>query len=269
MRYLQNATVIAFVVMLLIFSTVMMYDRFMVDTTAPVIRCDQLEIAISVKDPQEVLLAGITATDDRDGDLTESIQVKNVSQLITADKAQVTYIVFDSANNMATFQRTVRYVDYEKPRFSLQKPLNYTVDEDFTVLDRLTAQDVLDGDISGSICVISQNILKEPGEYHITVQASNSLGDTATIPLKLVVRENGVKEMLQLKQYLLYLNTGDSFNPEAHIRLVQSPDGTVLDSSRVNIDAPVDMGTPGTYHVRYSVTAQNQTYVTYLTVVVD
>jgi hypothetical protein len=163
----------------------------------------------------------------------------------------------------------VRYVDYEKPRFTLRQPMNYTVDEDFTVLDRLTAYDVLDGDISGSICVISQNILKEAGEYHVTVQASNSLGDTATIPLKLVVRENGVRELLQLRNYLLYLNRGESFDPVEQIRLAQAPDGTALDADRVNIDAAVDVHTPGVYHVRYSVTAQNQTYVTYLTVVVD
>lgn len=268
MRYLQNATIIAFIVMILLYGGVMAYDRFVVDTAPPVIQCDSSEILVSVKDPREALLAGVTATDDRDGDLTQQVQIKNVSQLITDDTAQVTYIVFDSANNMATLTRTVRYADYEKPSFSLHAPLNYTVDEDFQVLDRLTAKDVLDGDISDSICVISQNILKEVGTYHVTVQATNSLGDTTTVPLKLVVRENGVKEMVQLRSYLTYLEKGTAFDPLDYIKSVQAPDGTNLSTSYVNIDATVDVHTEGTYHVRYSLTAQNQTYVVYLTVVV-
>ena len=268
MRYLQNATIIAFVLMLLLYGGVMLYDSFMVDTTAPVIRCANPEIIVSVNDPQETMLLGVTAMDDRDGDLTDQVQIKNVSQLITDDTAQVTYIVFDSANNMTTLTRTVRYADYEKPRFVLHKPLNYTVDEDFQVLDRLTAQDVLDGDISDSICVISQNILKEAGTYHVTVQATNSLGDTTTVPLKLVVRENGVKELLQLKSYLTYLDKGAAFDPLKYIASVQAPDGTTLSVSKVNIDNAVDVNTEGAYHVRYSITVQNQTYVVFLTVVV-
>lgn len=268
MRYLQNATIIAFVLMIILYGGVMLYDRFVVDTTAPTIRCDTLEIAVSVADSEDALLAGVTAQDDRDGDLTEQVQIKNVSQLITDNTAQVTYIVFDSANNMATMTRTVCYTDYEKPRLSMDKPLNYTVDEDFQVLDRLTATDVLDGDISDSICVISQNILKEAGTYHITVQATNSLGDTTTVPLKLVVRENGVQEMLRLDTYLLYLEKGASFDPQQHITLAKTPDGRALPVSEVNIDAAIDVNTVGTYHVRYSLTSQNQTYVVYLTVVV-
>lgn len=268
MKKLQNATIVVFVLMILVYCGVMLYDLFFVDRTAPEIWCSTPDVVVSVKDPQSALLEGVTAEDDRDGDLTDQVLIKSVSQLITDNTAQVTYIVFDSADNMATLTRIVRYKDYEKPRFSLQQALNYTLDEEFRILDRLTAEDALDGDISGSICVISQNILKEPGTYHVTVQATNSLGDTTTVPLKLVVRETGTRELIRLSENLLYLKKGTMFRPESYIAHVCAPNGAALTAGEVNIDNPVDPYTQGTYHVRYSITVQQQTYVVFLTVVI-
>lgn len=268
MKTLQTVTIVLFCLTLLLFCGVMLYDRLFVDTTPPEIWCSTPEIVVSVSDPQSALLAGVVAEDDRDGDLTDRIMIKNVSQLITDNTARVTYIVFDSADNMATLSRTVQYRDYEKPRFSLEQPLNFTPEESMRVLDRLHAQDVLDGDISDSICVVSQNILSEPGVYRITVQATNSLGDTATVPLKLVVRESGVRELICLRTYLLYLPQGTAFDPQQYLLSACAPDGSALPDDTVQIENPVDPLTPGAYHVRYEVTSHGQSYAVYLTVVV-
>ena len=268
MKKLQSATIVVFILMIVLYCGVMLHDLFFVDRTAPVIWCSTPDIVVSVKDPQSALLEGVVAEDDRDGDITKQVMIKGVSQLITDNTAQVTYIVFDSADNMATLTRIVRYADYEKPRFSLQQALNYTLEDEFRILDKLTAEDVLDGDISGSICVISQNIMKEPGTYHVTVQATNSLGDTTTIPLKLVVREAGTSELIKLSANLLYLEKGTPFRPESYIASVSAPNGTAVSTEEVNIDNPVDPFNEGTYHVRYSITVKQQTYVVYLTVVV-
>ena len=59
---------------------------------------------------------------------------------------------------MATCSRTVRYTDYEKPHFSLSQGLVYPVGGSVTLLDRLTATDVIDGDISDNIRVTTQNV---------------------------------------------------------------------------------------------------------------
>ena len=192
-----------------------------------------------------------------------------VSRLITADSAQVTYIVFDKANNMTTLTRTVRYSDYEKPKFSMNGPLNYTQEDTITLLDRLTAQDLLHGDLSQNICVISQNVSQEPGTYSVTVQVTNPLGDTSTLPLKLVIGRAGTKQLITLTDYLVYLEKGAFFDPNAYIGSVRDPDGEALAHSAVTVEGYVDTDRAGVYHVRYSCAAQDQIYHVYLTVVVE
>lgn len=267
MKILQRVTVIAFVVMVLIYCGVMLYTNLMVDNTPPTISCDSKEIVVSVKDSREKLLEGVTAWDDRDGDLTEQVEIKNVSQLITDDTAQVSYIVFDSANNMTVFKRTVRYSDYEKPRFALSRPLVYAEGEKMALLDRLSASDSLDGDISGSICVITENVSSTPGIYSVTVQATNSLGDTAVQQLKLVVCDADNDVRIELKDYIVYLQKGESFQARDHILGVQGAAGATAEN--VVVTGSVNTEKAGTYHIAYSLQSGEQTATVYLTVVVS
>lgn len=266
MKYLQRGTIVAFVVMVLIYCGVTLYTDKMVDNTPPTITCESSEIVVSVKDDPSVLLQGVTAWDDRDGDLTAQVEIKSVSQLITDDTAQVSYIVFDSSNNMAVAKRTVRYSDYEKPRFALSEPLVYTQGDSMLLLKRLSARDSLDGDISGSICVITENVDDVPGVYSVTVQATNSLGDSAVQQLKLVVYETGNPVRIQLKDYLVYLEAGDSFDARAYLRGVQGAPGVSVD--QVEISGSVDTSRAGTYHVGYTASHGIYTATVYLTVVV-
>ena len=178
MKILEKVTIVLFVLVLAAFCGFQAYDRILTDHTPPVITCDSDTIDISVSDPESALFQGITAKDNRDGDLTGSVMIKGMTGLITNDTAKVTYIVFDSANNMATCQRTVHYTDYEKPRFALSAPLIYKVEEPIIVLDKLTARDSSGQDISENIRVVAQNINDYyEGTYNLTVQVSNSLGD--------------------------------------------------------------------------------------------
>ena len=233
------------------------------------ITCSSDSIDVSVTAGEEALLQGVMASDDRDGDLTDQILIKGVSPSLTDSSAQVTYIVFDSANNMATVTRTVRYTDYEAPRFALSQPLVYPAGQTVTLLDRLTASDVLDGDISKTIRITSQNIVNsQPGVYNVTAQVDSRLGEPVVLPLKVVIT-TGETQLIWLKDYLIYLPQGASFDAAGYIDSVVAPDGSTLAASQVSVDAPVDTSVPGTYHVGYSVTAQGQSYTVYLAVVVE
>ena len=115
-RKMQRVILALFILTLLAFCGLRIYRRLTVDVTPPVITCSTDSIDVSVTAGDEALLQGVMASDDRDGDLTDQILIKGVSPSLTDSSAQVTYIVFDSANNMATVTRTVRYTDYEAPR---------------------------------------------------------------------------------------------------------------------------------------------------------
>lgn len=267
-RIMQRLLVGLFVLVLLAFVGLKVYRAIAVDVTPPVFSCDSDTIAISVTADESALLQGVTARDNRDGDLTDQIMIKGVSFLQEDGSAEVTYIVFDSSNNTATMRRTVRYTDYELPRFALAQPLVYTVGQTVTLLDRLTVEDVLDGDVSGNIRITSQNIINsQPGVYNVTAQVDSRLGETVVLPLKVVVSA-GEQRMIQLSEYLIYLDRGSSFDPADYILSITAPDGSAVSHDRVEIESLPDMNTAGVYNVGYSITVQGQSYIVYLTVVV-
>ena len=259
MRILQRITIGAFLIVLLAFVGTKIYTTLAVDRVPPTITSESDIIEVQVGASERALLKGISAADDKDGDVTDQIMIKGVSQLIGADTAKVTYIAFDSSNNMATYQRTVRYTDYERPRFSLSKPLTFPMGTSIQLLDMLTASDVLDGDISDSIRVTTQNVDSgTAGTYSVTVQATNSLGDVESLPLKVVIRNGAASFVpLVLSEYIVYLDMGDSYRPNSYIT-------TPSAVGEVEIDSHVDTQTPGIYDVSYTY----QNFTVYQTVIV-
>ena len=78
-----------------------------------------------------------------------------------------------------------------------------------TLLDRLTAYDQVDGDLTGSIRMTIQNLnIAAAGVYSITLQVTNSLGDTAVLPLSVIVQETSKLPSITLQEYLVYLDQG-------------------------------------------------------------
>ena len=119
----------------------------------PKITCPDEVLELSASDNESVLLNGVTAFDQQDGDLTARITIAGISKLVTNDTAKATLIVFDSDDNMASCTRRIRYTDYHRPTFSVTEPLVYSSTEEVALLSRLKATDVVDGDISKNIRV--------------------------------------------------------------------------------------------------------------------
>ena len=91
MKVLERVTIALFVLALVVYIGSTLYYDNMVDRTPPVLSCDDTPLEVSVRDPESALLVGVTATDDRDGDLTDRIQIRGISQLLTADVIRKTH----------------------------------------------------------------------------------------------------------------------------------------------------------------------------------
>ena len=79
------------------------------DRTAPEIKVDQSEkIAYAEGEDYGKLLEGVTAQDDKDGDLTSEVFVEKVVP-VSKKKAVVYYGVTDKAKNVGTASREVTY----------------------------------------------------------------------------------------------------------------------------------------------------------------
>lgn len=231
------------------------------DTRPPVISMtsDVLEVSVSAADAE--LLAGVTAMDARDGDVTGSILIQGVSNL-TDGAVTVTYAAFDSAGNVSKASRTLRYTDYESPRFSLEEALVFAANTSMDVLDRVGAADAIDGDISSMVkaeLVSNTGSLAYPGVHELQFRVTNSLGDTSYLTLPVdVVNQNDYNADVELLRYLVYLPKGSRFDAGSYLKgLVTRFDEKLISRMSeldVNIESNVNTDIPGVYSVCYTVT---------------
>ena len=270
MNMLRLGVLALFGLTVILFASVKIKDA-KTDNTPPLIHAATDLLEIRVTDGEDKLLRGMTATDQQDGDLTDQLIVAGISQLITEDTAKVTYVVFDSDGNMQSYVRKIRYTDYRRPHFRLTAPLVCEPGQSTTLTDKLFASDVIDGDLSESIRVTAYHVNWETeGQYTITVSATNSMGDTATVILPVTVEKTDVtRPTVTLTEYLIYLAKDDTFDAAAYLESATSDGVTPLALSEVIVRHDVDTAKEGTYSVIYTYTAANgKTGTATLTVVV-
>lgn len=277
MKNLQIILIVLFLVVSVVFCAFFCYDRLMVDREAPTILCDGTPLEVSVTATDRELCAGLTATDNVDGDLTDRIVVRKVSQLYGSNTAMIQYAVFDSSSNVCTYSRSVTYTDYSKPRFSLSQPLIYNLNSIISLSDRLTATDSIDGDISQRIRVATSSVSSsEKGLYPITVQVTNSSGDTAVATMTVTIENVTSRHpVIRLSEYLIYADADTQLDEEALrgyiVSAKETSSGQSVDFNDISIDArSLDLSTRGCYDITYSYTnAGGLTYNVILTVVVE
>ena len=249
------------------------------DTTAPIISFEEEALSLSVHDSRDALLDGVTAWDERDGDVTASLVVEGVSSIHGDDSATVTYAAFDQAGNVVKAERAIRYTDYEGPKFSLSTPLVFRSGLTIDLFQYVTASDPVDGDISDRIKATltgGETSISEVGIHEVELRVTNSMGDTArlTVPVE-VYNSSDYNATVKLSDYLVYVRAGSSFSPEKYLEglsagyreysVSQLTDG----EAKIDIRSNVRPNTPGTYDVTYTVSYGSYTGYTRLIVIVE
>lgn len=293
MRKLRIVVGILFLVSLCAFLVYTITTRIMQDHTPPVITSSRDTISVSVKDLEQddsALLKGLKASDDKDGDLTDKIRLVSMSHFTEPGVRTAEYAVFDSSNNAATLQRTVKYTDYTSPEIHLKSPLIYSMDNmndnDMDLAENMTATDCLDGNITSQIRATFDNnaYVDRAGNYEITVQVSNSAGDTCRVPLIVTFTDPEDEKETEryyplLSDYIVYTDVGEKVSLRSLIvgfehngtEYLSDEDGYSLsaDIRDVDISGKVDYSKAGTYPVTYTYTSSDGTEAsTSLTVVV-
>lgn len=225
---------------------------------APVIAFASDVLEVPTTATEEDLLQGVTATDAEDGDVTDSILVEGVTRFVSDNTVKVTYAAFDSQSHVTKATRSVRYTDYTSPRFTLSGPLVFTESGVADLLQRVGAQDCIDGDLSGRVKVSSKDngsLVSSIGSHAVEFRVTNSMGDTAYLTATVdVVNGNANSAQITLSSYLVYLAQGEEFNPGAYVTSFVRGDKTYTNTADgVAIDSNVDPATPGTYEVTYTV----------------
>ena len=190
MRILRILLLIIFAITSILFG-VFQYQAYTDrDIEKPEITGGEEDLHISVNSSDDDLLMGLTATDNKDGDVTHTLVVAGKSNFIEEGMIRVDYAAFDSHNNVGTYNRRVFYDDYRSPRFSSSLPLvtRSELTSDFSFLE---AKDVLDGDISNKIKIVYDSSAADSAtEFPFTAEVTNSYGDIEKLELTLDVVSN-------------------------------------------------------------------------------
>lgn len=250
------------------------------DNEAPTISTTNAVISVSVNDPVEALLQGVTAWDAVCGDVTDAIMIESVYAITKDGYATVTYAVSDRSGNTAKKERIVHYTDYTSPRIFLSGPLVFEFGTHFDVLDYTIADDIFEGDISRRIkptMLSTGTSVSEEGKHEVQFRVTNSMGDTTQLVLPVEVYPVGsYNAKLMLSEYLVYLPAGAAFEEADYLIQIQIRDyvldlnGSVPGNVEMRISGEVDSSKPGVYPVTYTAIVQHDglIYTGYTTLLV-
>ena len=256
MKFIRILIAIVFIAVVGAWSVNVVLSKTVRDHTPPVITSDRDVLELSVKDDKSKLLTGLTATDDRDGDLTSEILVGTHSRFISEGVCDITYLVFDSNKNVGKFTRRTKYTDYTEPVFSLKEPLMFKSGGTVSMFTKISLTDCLDGDISSKVKIVVNDVDNSKlGTYYVTFEASNSYADVVNRKLPVnIVNDTVDSPQIALTDYLIYVNVGDTVQPQKYIKSVTDKYDSNIGSDKVEINSTVDTRAPGVHQVAYSYT---------------
>lgn len=311
MKRINRLIIAIFVVTCVIFGAYTGSTYLSKDTEGPVITMKKDTITASIEDSDQTLLKGIKAEDKKDGDVSDSLIIESM-QMGEDGNCTIICAAFDRSNNVSKASRTVKFEDYTSIHFNISQPLRFPVGSSGQILKCITASDCIDGDITNRIKITQKDEDSDysgAGVYDYQVEAVNSLGDQAVLPISVEFYTDSYEERLfhpnlYLKKYLIYLSEGSSFDARSYLDSVgigsnlyafdenitseesetALPEGSqvpattqdgqqitgVISYDAVSYQSNVKTDKAGTYTVEYSCTTKKgYTGTTQMTVVVE
>lgn len=122
---------------------------------------------------------GVTATDNKDGDITEYLEIEGTVDTQTVGSYDVTYIVEDSVGNQTEVNRTITVKkDTVKPTISGIENKTVKKNKIFYLKAGVTAKDNIDGNITKNIKVTGTVNEKKAGKYTLYYTVTDTSGNT-------------------------------------------------------------------------------------------
>lgn len=259
MRILRILLLILFIITTTVFGIDQYRSYKDRDRNAPIVTCREETLHLSVKATDENLLKGVSAEDDRDGDVTSTLVIAGKSNFIDEGVIRVDYAAFDSHNNVGTNSRKVIFDDYHSPRFFSKKPLLLRSESSYD-LSFFQAEDVLDGDISNKIKILSEVYAADSSEYPIELEVTNSYGDVEKLNLAIDLLSSSEynRQRPALSEYIIYVPVGAEVDLSSYLIGIYQGDkllnfeDTNYGIEDIELSEDVDYDTPGQYTAVFS-----------------
>lgn len=249
MRFLRSITLILFV--LVCASFVYFNLKVKPDTNGPVISCRENELKVSCGVTENELLEFVTASDKKDGDLTDSVFVESVSPFIEEGVSNAVFCVGDSDGNVSKKVVRLVYTDYERPTLTLKGDLVFEKSAAIDLNGAATVNDMFDGDITDRLYMILSN--EDENGKSVLFKVTNSKGFTYEWRFSVASVEDGLLNdyyKIRLKENYISLEPG-SKEPDFKSLVEEITAGTKrFKSGTLDIDASqLDLTKEGEYSV--------------------
>lgn len=264
MRILRVITVIMAVVVMI--GGCVLYAKSSGKNDAPTIECTvNGTIMATTETTDEELLSYVKAHDKKDGDLTDKIKVVRKKLFLDEKEGSqlITYSVCDSDNNVSSVVKKMILSDYHSPRFSLSYDFIFPSGYTYDFKQYVEASDMIDGDLTPFIKLISSEFSNTEGEYTVNLKVSNSMADTAQLNFKAIVTDEPWFDVkVRLKDYIAYVPVGQTVDYTAQIERIsyKNNDHKEYKTDDIKVDdSGVDYQTPGTYEAYYELIDHDKT----------
>ncbi|EJV43903.1 LPXTG-domain-containing protein cell wall anchor domain [Bacillus toyonensis] len=202
-------------------------------------------------------MAGVSATDKEDGNLTNKVKYKGNVDTSKPGKYIVEYWVVDSKGVNATATRSVIVKENEEipdmePKLTAPTKTTINVGDKFDPMAGVSATDKEDGDITSKVTVDGSVDTSKPGTYELTYTVLDSKGHTViakqTVTVKQKVETTNEAPVLTVP-FTTTLRVGEKFDPMSGVSASDKEDGNL--TNKIKYKGNVDTSKPGKYIVEY------------------
>lgn len=202
------------------------------DRNGPEISVPQEEIAYVAGTDTSALLNGVTAQDDRDGDVTDTVTIESIIPNANQTGASVVYVAKDSKNNVTKETRTIVYSTDANQAAAQAAAEQAAADQ--AAQDQAAAEQVAQGDAAG--------------------ESAQTTDDGAAQNEAAIAALSAESPRFYLTQYSVEVERGADLNELSYVQEI-SDDKDSRDElyQGIQISGEVDTNTPGEYTLEYHV----------------
>ncbi|MGN1343370.1 MAG: hypothetical protein ACI4U3_02240, partial [Traorella sp.] len=181
----------------------------------------------------------------------------------------VSYLVFDSDDNMTKATRKIQYSDYQPPKIYLTKPLiYYSLPSSQELMKYVQVKSSLDGNISDRVTI---NFIEKDDIQYVKFSVTDSANQTSELTLKEDRMNKEPSINIQLSDYLLYVDINTHIDAMDYVKTV-----TYFGNeyryliNQIEVISNYDSSQTGIYEIIYQITLNNgEIGMTKLVVIVE
>ena len=202
------------------------------DRNGPEISVPQEEITYVAGTDTSALLNGVTAQDNRDGDVTDTVTIESIIPNADQTGASVVYVAKDSKNNVTKEIRTILYSTDANQTAAQAAAEQAAADQ--AAQDQAAAEQAAQGDAAG--------------------ESAQTTDDGAAQNEAAIAALSAESPRIYLTQYSVELERGAELNELSYVQDISDDEDSRDELYQgIRISGEVDTNTPGEYTLEYHV----------------